>query len=78
MFRWLRFRVIAQGVTIAAAVVGGWKISQERRAARRSGITSATEEEAKKTKDEAEKARFSARMKEAEEAHRLETGTGVK
>lgn len=58
--------------------MGGWKISQERKAARRSGIASAVEEEANKAKEEAEKARFSARMKGAEEAHRLETGTGVK
>ncbi|KAF8588579.1 hypothetical protein K439DRAFT_1629570, partial [Ramaria rubella] len=75
--RWLRIRVIAQGVTIIAAVAGGWQISQERRAARRAGITPATEEEAQKAKEEAERARFDGRMREAEEAHRLETGTGV-
>ncbi|KAF8499401.1 hypothetical protein JB92DRAFT_938848 [Gautieria morchelliformis] len=78
LLRWLRFRVLAQGLTIAAAVVGGWKISQERRAARQSGITSAAEEETKNAKEQAEKARFSSRMKEAEEAHRLETRTGGK
>jgi Hypoxia induced protein conserved region len=76
--RWLRFRVIAQGVTVAAAVVGGWQISQERRAARSRDSASQTEGEAKRANDQAEQARFSARLKEAEEAHRLETGSGVK
>lgn len=76
--RWLRFRVIAQGVTVAAAVVGGWQISQDRRAARNSGAASNTEDEAKRAKDQAEQARFSARLKEAEEAHQLETRSGVK
>jgi Hypoxia induced protein conserved region len=76
--RWLRFRVIAQGVTIAAAVAGGWKISQDRRAARKSGRTAAAEEAAKGAKEQAEKERFSSRMKEAEEAHQLETGAGGK
>jgi hypothetical protein len=72
--RWLRFRVIAQGFTVAAAVIGGWQIAQDRKAARQQGITSTIEEEQKLEKEAQEKRRFEARMKEAEEAHRLETG----
>ncbi|KAF8507800.1 hypothetical protein BU17DRAFT_100260 [Hysterangium stoloniferum] len=72
--RWLRFRVIAQGFTVAAAVIGGWQIAQDRKAARQQGLTPTTEEEQKMEKEAAERRRFEARMKEAEEAHRLETG----
>ncbi|KAF8497975.1 hypothetical protein BU17DRAFT_103157 [Hysterangium stoloniferum] len=71
---WLRFRVIAQGFTVAAAVIGGWQIAQDRKAARQQGITPTTEEEQKMEKEAEERRRFEARMKEAEEAHRLETG----
>lgn len=65
--RWLRFRVIAQGFTVAVAVIAGWEMAQQRKAARRM-------EASDEGKAEAEKKRFEARMKEAEEAHRVETG----
>lgn len=81
-FRWLRFRVIAQGFTVAAAVVGGWQFAQDRKEARRASVaaggthnkTTASEEELKLRREleEAERRRFEARLKEAEEAHRLE------
>ena len=57
--------------------MGGWQINRERKAARRSGLTSAGEE-AKLTKEQIERERFNSQMKGAGEAHRLENGAGVK
>ncbi|GJJ10501.1 hypothetical protein Clacol_004727 [Clathrus columnatus] len=79
--RWLRFRVIAQGFTVAAAVVGGWQLAQERKEARRvvpphgasdSDAPRIDEIGLRREKEEAERRRFEARLKEAEEAHRIE------
>jgi len=66
----MRFRVIAQGFTVAAVVMGGWSIAQERKAAAKN---EAVIEEARREKAERERERFEARMKDAEEAHRFET-----
>ncbi|KIJ48825.1 hypothetical protein M422DRAFT_247184 [Sphaerobolus stellatus SS14] len=68
--RWLRFRVVAQGFTVAVAVLGGWQVAQERKAARHTGLEEA---QAKQEEEEKERKRFDARMQEAVEAHRLET-----
>lgn len=70
--RWLRFRVIAQGLTVAAAVAGGWQISQERRAARKRGVP--PDEEGRAARAAQEKARFDARMEEAVAATAAEEG----
>lgn len=78
--RWLRFRVIAQGFTVVAAVLGGYKLAQERKEARRVSVASdndasaalSASSEAKEEDKEAERRRFEARLKEAEEVHRLE------
>ena len=65
--RWLRFRVIAQGVTVAACVAGSYVFGKEAKRKK------ALEDEAAKQRDvERERARFQESLARAEEMQRLE------
>lgn len=65
--RWLRFRVIAQGLTVAACVAGSYVFGLEAKKQK------ALEEEARKQDDiERERARFQEAMAHAEEMQRIE------
>ena len=64
--RWLRFRIVAQGVTVAACVAGSYVLGADAREKRASEA-----EQHKREDEERERRRFQARLKEAEEAQRL-------
>jgi len=65
--RWLRFRIVAQCVTVAACVAGTWIWSADARRKR-------SEDSLERKKDDVEKERrrFEARLAEAEEMQRIE------
>ncbi|KAL6309414.1 hypoxia induced protein conserved region-domain-containing protein [Sparassis latifolia] len=66
MNHWLRARVIAQGLTIAAIVAGSFILGEQQEKKQ--------EKTAREQDAMLERAAFEARMKAAVEAHRLETG----
>lgn len=65
--RWLRFRVLAQGATVAACVSGAWVFGAEGRKQR-----ALEKSERKLADEERERMRFGSRLQEAEELQRLE------
>ncbi|KAI0317809.1 hypoxia induced protein conserved region-domain-containing protein, partial [Amylostereum chailletii] len=65
---WLRVRVLAQGLTVGAIVLGSWTLGTGRAAQTHVQESAAAALE----KVEAESAGFKARLREAEESHRVE------
>lgn len=65
--RWLRFRIIAQGVTVAACIAGTYVFGADARKKREAEAAAQ-----KKEDEERERRRFQSRLAEAEEAQRLE------
>ncbi|KAH9947788.1 hypoxia induced protein conserved region-domain-containing protein, partial [Amylocystis lapponica] len=63
---WLRARVVAQGLTIAAVVGGSYALGQTQ-TQKDAAAAAAADQDAR-----IERAGFEARMREAEEAHRFE------
>jgi len=70
---WLRVRIIAQGVTIAAVVAGSWAYGTGGMTPAHPGEQSASAEE----KAREDRASFEERLKGAEEAHRVETSVAA-